>query len=217
MPKLSPQARSPRREPLILPPSTLSRMRACLPEYPSFAALTKSHVEGRDFDRVIAQVAGAKVAIIAPHGGRIEPRTNRIAAALAGTDFSLYCFISRLPKHQANLHIRSHRFNDPACLAIVNQHDFVVAVHGWSKEGEAILVGGLDVDLGSKLAAEARALEIATYTESESLAGTDPMNICNRSKSHRGVQLELSMALRRSSKLEPLIASFRAVLLEHAV
>ena len=126
-------------------------------EYPSFEALREAHVEGRDFDRVIEPRAGASVAVIAPHGGRIEPRTDAIAAALAGDTFSLYCFISHLRAAEANLHITSHRFDDPECLALVGVHSRVVAVHGWANAGEGIVIGGLDQELVDRLVAESRA------------------------------------------------------------
>lgn len=183
-----------------------------LPEYSSFAALLRHHVEGRDFTRVIEVRNGARVAVVAPHGGKIEPRTDSIAKALAGEEFSLYCFSALLPRSKANLHITSHRFDDPDCLKVVEQCKSVVAVHGWARAGEGILIGGLDTKLGAGLAAIARSLKIETHTDAQGLLGTDPKNICNRSKSGRGVQLEMTMALRKSPKLGPLLEAYRAVL-----
>ena len=184
-------------------------------EFPNFEALAKAHVEGRDFNRIIRPVKGSKVAVISPHGGTIEPRTDDIASVLAGEDFSLYAFISHLPTRLANLHITSHRFDDPACLAVVAQHVHVIAVHGCAKQGEAILIGGLDTDLASELATEARTIGVETHTDGQCLAGTHPLNICNRGEMGSGVQLELTMALRRSSILKPLLTVFRTVLLRH--
>ncbi len=183
-----------------------------LPEYPSFAVLLKHHIEGRDFTRVIEVRDGARVAVIAPHGGKIEPRTDGIAKALAGEDFSLYCFSALLPKSKANLHITSHRFDDPDCLKVVEQCKSVVTVHGWAKAGEGILIGGLDAKLRAGLAVVARSLKIETHTDVRGLSGTDPKNICNRGKSGRGVQLEMTMALRKSPKLGPLLEAYRVVL-----
>ena len=186
-----------------------------IPEYPSFKSLADARVEGRDFIRVVKLISGAKVAVIAPHGGRIEPRTETIASTLAGNDFSLYCFISRLPKDEANLHIASQRFVDPACLELVRLHPYVVAIHGWSRPSESILIGGLDTDLGNKLAAESRTLRVETHTDAPGLAGTHPINICNRGKAGRGVQLEFTKLLRNSSRLQPLLLAFRSALLRH--
>jgi phage replication-related protein YjqB (UPF0714/DUF867 family) len=197
----------------VLP--ALGYMNTPYPEYSSFAELAKSHTEGPDFRRVVKPVAGARVAIIAPHGGRIEPHTDAIATTLAGTEFSLYCFNSRLSKQDANLHVTSHRFDDPVCLALIEQHNRVVAVHGWRKEGEAVLIGGLDLELVAELAIKSRALGVETHTDVNGLAGSHSLNICNRGKSRRGVQLELTMALRKSTKLAALLVAFRNVLLQH--
>jgi phage replication-related protein YjqB (UPF0714/DUF867 family) len=183
-------------------------------EYSSFADLAKSHAEARDFHREVKLVEGARAAIIAPHGGRIEPHTDAIAKALAGEEFSLYSFSSRLSTANANLHITSHRFDDPDCVALIGKHEFVVAVHGWAGRGEAILIGGLDAGLASEFAAAARALGIETYTDGQGLAGTHPQNICNRGKLGRGVQIELTMELRKSPALPALLAALRKILLQ---
>lgn len=190
-------------------------MSSQIPEYSSFETLANEHVEGRDFYRVIKPLNRARVAIIAPHGGRIEPKTHIIASELAGEDFSLYCFISCLPTDKANLHITSHRFDDPACLALLASHTHVVAVHGWAKHGEAILIGGLDTNLANQLAAESRNLGVETHTDGEGLAGTHRLNICNRGRTGLGVQLELTMELRKSRKLQYLLSAFRAVLIKY--
>ena len=185
-----------------------------LPEHPSFIALAAAHVEGRDFNRLVRPVEQSSVVVIAPHGGRIEPRTESIAAQIAGTDFNLYCFISHLPAQSANLHITSRNFDDPACLTLVASCTYVVAVHGWSGQREALLIGGLDTALGGRLARSARTIGVETLTKSAALSGTHPRNICNRGASGRGVQLELTMALRRSEKLPSLVSAIRSALLQ---
>jgi len=60
-----------------------------LDEYPNFAALAAAHKEGGDYDRIVRRRDAAKVIVLAPHGGRIEPRTDSIAEAIAANDFSL--------------------------------------------------------------------------------------------------------------------------------
>ena len=94
-------------------------MRA-LPEYPSFAALLKHHVEGRDFTRVIEVRDGARVAIIAPHGGKIEPRTDSIAKALAGKDLTFECGVLVLVRsRQRRLrYCARSRFRDTKALGL---------------------------------------------------------------------------------------------------
>ena len=44
------------------------------------------------------------------------PLSDAIAAAIAGTDFSYYCFRGCKPEKNGRLHITSHRFDEPECV-----------------------------------------------------------------------------------------------------
>ena len=59
-------------------------------KYRSFAELARA--ETPDAWRVRVREAGSAVAIVAPHGGGIEPGTSEIALAIAGDDptYSLF-------------------------------------------------------------------------------------------------------------------------------
>jgi phage replication-related protein YjqB (UPF0714/DUF867 family) len=59
--------------------------------YANFQALAQAEHEGHDF-RVIALPRSARYAIVAPHGGNIEPGTSEIAQALAAHDHACYVF-----------------------------------------------------------------------------------------------------------------------------
>jgi len=52
--------------------------------YESFDELCKHAIEGRDF-RIRTASRPGQVAVIAPHGGGIEPGTSELAEAIAGT------------------------------------------------------------------------------------------------------------------------------------
>lgn len=60
-------------------------------KYRNFADLIRHEREGIDF-RICRTIQPARVAIIAPHGGEIEPSTSEIAVAIAGDRYRLYCF-----------------------------------------------------------------------------------------------------------------------------
>lgn len=60
-------------------------------EYRDFAELSAAQTEGVNF-RILCRPRDNSVAVVAPHGGNIEPTTDQIAAAIAGDDFGLYCF-----------------------------------------------------------------------------------------------------------------------------
>ena len=61
-------------------------------QYDSFAALAKSEIKGIDYDIEIHECNSA-VAIIAPHGGEIEPETTLIAKSIAQNQYNFYSFI----------------------------------------------------------------------------------------------------------------------------
>ena len=100
--------------------------------------------EGVDFSiRVMPRETSA--AIIAPHGGMIEPGTSDIAAAIAGNDYGLYCFEGLRDRPHSDLHITSANFREPKCVELVAECNLVVAVHGMDgKERQLVGVGGLD-------------------------------------------------------------------------
>ena len=135
--------------------------------------------------------------MIAPHGGRIEPTTSQLAAAIAAKRFSYYSFNGLIPDSFELLHVTSPHFDEVSCLSLLARCDRVVAVHGLKQGSEVTILGGRDVALRD---ATATALNDAGYATEIAEAGDysalDPMNICNRGRSGRGVQLELPRPLR---------------------
>lgn len=147
------------------------------------------------------------VLIIAPHGGKIEPGTSEIAAAISGESYNLYCFEGRKRRGNRDLHITSARFDEPQVLGLLSRCDRVVAVHGCAGAEQVAYLGGLDHALGSAIgrALAACGFPVGTH-EDPQLQGVHPANICNRGRRGRGVQLELSRGLRcflvRSARTE---------------
>jgi phage replication-related protein YjqB (UPF0714/DUF867 family) len=95
------------------------------------------------------------------------------------------------------LHIESHLFDEPRALRAVEKADIIITVHGQvDREEEFVMVGGLDDGLRSGIQRQLEAAGFQTRPPSEGLKGTDPMNICNRGKWGRGVQLEISRKVR---------------------
>jgi phage replication-related protein YjqB (UPF0714/DUF867 family) len=164
--------------------------------YSSFKELANCEVEGQDY-RIRIELRDPRVLILAPHGGRIEPATVEIAEAIAGTNYSFYAF-EGLKRHGNNvLHIESHLFDEPRALKTVEKADVVIAVHGQiDREDGFIMAGGLDTHLRSEIERQLETSGFLTRLPAEGLMGTDPQNICNRSKLRQGVQLEISRKVR---------------------
>ncbi len=164
-------------------------------KYKNFKDLSKN--EKAEHFYIYQQEGSSGLAVLAPHGGKIEPGTSEIAKGIAGTEHTLYCFEGRKPKGNRNLHITSPNFDEPTALAIVKRSEKVLVIHGCADEKEVIYLGGLDIDFKSKIheclvRVGFRVEEPPTLT----LQGNHPNNICNRSKNNCGVQIEISKGLR---------------------
>jgi phage replication-related protein YjqB (UPF0714/DUF867 family) len=165
-------------------------------KYGNFDELRRGERNGIDF-RVSLTKTNTSVAIIAPHGGWIEPGTSEIAAAVAGGDYNLYCFEGLRNRPHGDLHVTSHQFNEPSCVELVGGCDQVVALHGRAGAERCVEVGGLDIDLRDAIRANlvAAGFEAEVVTTGE-LAALHPRNICNRGARNMGCQLEITRALR---------------------
>jgi phage replication-related protein YjqB (UPF0714/DUF867 family) len=181
--------------------------------YASFAELARSEVEGESYRIDCVRGHWSSVAIIAPHGGKIEPRTGQIARAIASDDFNLYVFEGILKDdNYTRLHLTSHNFDEPQCLDLISFCDTVVAIHGCVGSRPEILLGGRDEML--KVAIRHALAEAAIFvrTDDHEFQGRGRENVCNRGRSHKGVQIELTRGF-RSGELEPLfVGCIRAVL-----
>ncbi|MCX6081781.1 MAG: poly-gamma-glutamate hydrolase family protein [Chloroflexi bacterium] len=147
--------------------------------------------------RIREQLRLQATAILAIHGGGIEMGTSELASAIAGNEFSLYLFEGLAGNNQF-LHITSTNFDEPLCLQFVGKHCTALSVHGFAglQTDPLVYLGGNDLPLVQRLL---EALQTNGYTarvNTGKFAATDPANICNRTSTGQGVQLELSAALR---------------------
>jgi phage replication-related protein YjqB (UPF0714/DUF867 family) len=182
-------------------------------KYSCYKDLAAAKKRGEDYDFECQSRVASGVAIIAPHGGNIEPWTDTIAKAIAGKDFSFYCF-EALKKNGRCLHIKSHLFDEPTCEKLVAAHRYVVAIHGWGAKGERVCLGGRDIKLVTALRNGLAAKGIEVEDAKTPLSGAHPKNIANRGATGRGVQFELTMGFRRNAiVVKQFTAAVRAVLM----
>lgn len=168
--------------------------------YGSFAELARHEIAGRDYRVDVLERANAAVLVVAPHGGMIEAGTSQIAASIAGEDLHLFNFAGLKPYGENRaLHITSHRFDHPRCLALAARSEVVVSVHGCLGES-CIHIGGLDEVLTARLAAALSAADFDVVWPSERYPGRHPSNICNRGSSGKGAQLEVTYDLRAGGR-----------------
>jgi phage replication-related protein YjqB (UPF0714/DUF867 family) len=165
--------------------------------YPDFATLAAAHEQDKDY-RITVQDRGTRVAILAPHGGTIEPETTSIARVVAGDDLSFYLFEALHAGAHGDYHITSHRFDEPRALALVAGADTSIAIHGRKDDGtDTVWLGGRDEIQRDAVGDALRAAGFGAALNT-ALPGVHPSNICNRTRSGAGVQLELPRSLRRN-------------------
>jgi phage replication-related protein YjqB (UPF0714/DUF867 family) len=187
--------------------------------YLNFLQLSACEKEGEDYE-IESVFRDSSVAVIAPHGGRIEPFTTELAEMIAGNRFSFYTFKGLKPHGNTTLHITSHRFDEPRALKLVNRCQTIVAIHGQKHLQDAfIMVGGKDIGLLSHVTSAFRLSGFKLRPPDKRLLALHKKNICNRGKSKQGIQIELSRGLRRLLKSNPescdaFLKGIRSVLLK---
>lgn len=165
-------------------------------KYKTFEELRQSEREGIDY-RVRYVERSSPIAVIAPHGGKIEPTTSEIAIAIAGNNHSYYCFEGIKLDNNADLHITSTRFDEPVCLGLLSKTACVVTVHGLRGAGAKTHVGGRHQALRNEICSALKAAGFIVTIEADGdYAGTSSDNICNRGLLGAGVQLEIERGLR---------------------
>ncbi len=175
-------------------------------KYQSFKELAITEVEDIDY-RIRCRQKASEIAIMAIHGGGIEPGTTEIAEATAGDRHSFYSFTGLKVSGNFVLHITSRRFDEPIGLDIARQSKTVISIHGCGDLDSMILTGGRNILLKEKIR---KSLEKSGFQVRNSVRfpGLSPMNICNRCRSGAGVQLEISYGL-RSRMFESLLRTRR--------
>lgn len=146
------------------------------------------------------------VAVLAPHGGGIEPGTSEIAEAVAGSEHTFYAFEGARPSGNRVLHLASTHFDEPLGLAAARRAGVVITIHGCEGEGEIVHVGGRNASFRERLCHGLREAGFAVDDSPVSrLRGHHPDNLCNQGGRGPGVQLEISRGLRRRmfGSLEP--------------
>ncbi|WP_373500821.1 poly-gamma-glutamate hydrolase family protein [Desulfococcus sp.] len=164
--------------------------------YSSFAEMKQHEREGRDY-AILYREADSPFAIMAPHGGGIEPGTVDIADAVAGSDHTFYAFKGMKKAGNKMLHISSNRYDEPIGAMAATHARIVISVHGCRDLEEMVFIGGRHQALKQKIRDALRGAGFrATVDEVPGLRGIHPDNICNRCKVGKGVQLEISRGLR---------------------
>ena len=163
--------------------------------YKSYHELKQYEREGKDY-RFEFRTGTSSLAILAPHGGDIEPGTSEIADALAGDVHGFYTFEGIKSQSNQLLHITSSHFDEPTGLDVACRAETVVTVHGCKGEDRVVYVGGRDEGLKARVVCELGSCDFSVR-ESRRFPGMRQTNLCNRGRSGKGLQVEISFGLRK--------------------
>lgn len=165
--------------------------------YSNFQELQLHEQEGRDY-RINVSRHWHQVLIIAPHGGKIESYTSQITKWIAAEDFAWYSFEGLKDLDNRRFHITSHNFDEPTVLLAFQEAHIVLTIHGLKNSiDEFLMVGGLDTTFGAELRDALQHQGFIVRDSEQAYGGVHATNICNRGCTGKGVQLEISFALRK--------------------
>ena len=165
-------------------------------KYANYADLKQHEKEGKDYVILLREI-NSRIAVIAPHGGGIEPGTVDIADGIAGREHTFYAFKGIKRKENAVLHITSNKFDEPIGVRLAKNADVIVSIHGFQGKDEVVFVGGKNKNLKEKIKDILNQAGFhAEISTKRGLRAQNPENICNRCRSGEGVQLEISRGLR---------------------
>ena len=167
-------------------------------KYRNIAELKQNEREDEDYT-ILYRELPSKITIMAPHGGGIEPGTIDIADYLAGCDYTFYAFKGLKKTGNKILHVNSNTFDEPIALKAAKNADIVISIHGAKQKSKFVHIGGTNQELKQIIMDALRLAGFdAMISEIPGLRGMKPENICNRCKTGKGVQLELSRGLRET-------------------
>ena len=113
----------------------------------------------------------------------------------------MWVFEGLLNSDNSELHVTSANYDDPIALKLVQNARRCLSVHGCSDDDDdgKLQIGGVDRELGDILLEELTLSGIpAEITTNHALNGSDPANICNRTRIGSGAQLEMGTTYRAS-------------------
>lgn len=163
--------------------------------YANYGELSAAKVQGTDY-KIASRNTASDLAIVAIHGGMIEPGTSELADAIAGSAYKFYGFYGTMKSDNFSLHITSTNFDEPIARSLVHNSKRTLSIHGYSSSDKITYVSGLDKVMVNKVKASLKAAGYQVADPPGYLAGTSSSNIANDNLNHAGVQIELSTGLR---------------------
>ena len=187
--------------------------------YLNFESLAAKEKLGKDYAIEFSN-RNSQVAFMAIHGGNIEPYTSEIAQYLAGEEYSFYTFKGLKKSGNNILHLSSNKFNEFQAVTLAHSTYLVVTIHGMKGKHDKVVIGGLNNKIINLLVTELNKNNFSTETTTNypHLVGTLASNICNQCITNQGVQIEISLGLRKKLMADTkLLDKFKNIILASVI
>ncbi|WP_257064271.1 poly-gamma-glutamate hydrolase family protein [Priestia megaterium] len=167
--------------------------------YPSMTALKAATVEGVDWQIVTVSNPKSSTIVTAIHGGGIEIGTSELAMLVQEQgNYNTFRFEGLRSSNNSELHVTSTNYDDPTILSMLPNMERNISIHGAAGTTPVVYIGGLDYALRNAIWEELTKRGIAAEVPPAGIVGEEPLNVSNRSKTGKAVQLELTTAMRQS-------------------
>lgn len=166
-------------------------------KYNSMSELEAKTTENNDWE-IVTRNLGSQVIITAIHGGGIEPGTTEIADLTAQKgEYDYFSFKGTKSKGNEDLHVTFRNYDQSVLMEMIKNKTNAVAIHGCDGDGNIIYIGGKDQKLIHEMTKQFEQLNINVEQAPEHISGAHDDNIINCCKTGAGVQLELTLGLRK--------------------
>lgn len=166
--------------------------------YQSMTDLYNNTQEGIDWKKDIRN-NGSQILIVAPHGGNIEQGTSelsKLVANIGGLDY--FSFEAIRPSNNTQLHVTSTHYDDPTLYEMLPNRTATISIHGAQGDEQIVYLGGLKSALRDGIQSQLESKGFIVKIPPEYLGGLYGNNFINKTNNTIGVQLELTMALRKA-------------------
>jgi phage replication-related protein YjqB (UPF0714/DUF867 family) len=185
-------------------------------QYRSFEELAGREQESVDY-QIRLHARQSLIAIMAPHGGKIEPGTSELAEYIARQDFSFYAFEGIRSGNNGRLSLPFDRFDEPECSKLLRRCGLAVVIQGIPGKNRELKLAGGHAVLREQLAGVLRA---AGFEVLDDDCPVNPFELCNRRGP--GVRIAVSKKLRDRfvsypRDMDRFVSCIRAVLLQAAL
>jgi phage replication-related protein YjqB (UPF0714/DUF867 family) len=162
----------------------------------SFAELAQHYTEHVDFE-ISHRLGESNILCAAWHGGQMEPGSDLLAEAIAGSRYHFYAFraLFSVSSGEHPLHVTSTRFREPTLVSLAEASEMVVAVHCCSTApglNRIFIGGGAHERLKHALVQSLRSNDFQSGPD-KIFPGHHYMNPCNRGR-RPGIQIEVSQS-----------------------